>query len=316
MDAIVSVCRGYPPRRSGHKSVLLRSRGVVSQLSTQFSWRSPMLLLLSMASIHSGAAIAKSLFTQVSPFGAVSLRLGLGALVLPSIARPRWRQYTWQDYRLLGLLGLSMGVMNALVYHAIAYIPVGVGVTLEFVGPLGVALVHSRRGTDLLWVAMAAIGVVLLAPVGNISLHPIGVVLALMSGGCWAAYIVLAASVGRVFPGIEGLAMAIALGAIGVVPFGIVSDGARLLSPSILIAGLAVAVLSSALPYALEMAALRQLPIKAFGVFMSLEPAVASGIGLLLLGEQLSFRMVSAMALVCFASAGSTLLPASHPNSG
>lgn len=265
-----------------------------------------------MASIHSGAAIAKSLFTQVSPFGAVSLRLGLGALVLLLIARPHWRQYTWPDYRLLGLLGLSMGVMNALLYHAIAYIPIGVAVTLEFIGPLGVALVHSRRGTDLLWVAMAAIGVVLLAPIGNISLHPIGVMLALMAGGCWAAYIILAARVGKVFPGIEGLAVAIALGAIVVVPFGIASDGMNLFSPSILISGLAIAILSSALPYSLEMAALRRLPVKVFGVFMSLEPAVASGIGLLLLGEQLSFRMVSAMALVCFASAGSTLLPASY----
>lgn len=241
----------------------------------------------------------------------VSLRLGLGALVLLLLSRPHWRQYRWQDYRLLGLLGVAMGVMNASLYHAIAYIPIGVAVTLEFVGPLGVALAHSRRGWDWLWVALAATGVVLLAPVGGLSLHPLGVALALLAGSCWAAYIVLSAQVGKVFAGSEGVAMAMTAGAIAVVPFGVAIEGLNLLNPVVLLPGFAVAILSSALPYSLEMAALRQLPVKVFGVLMSLEPAVASCIGLLILGEQLSLRMIAAIALVSLASAGSTFQPKS-----
>lgn len=280
----------------------------MTQYSTQPRWQSPILLLfLSMISIHSGAAIAKSLFAQVTPFGIVSLRLSLGALVLVLLTRPRWRHHTWREYRLLGLFGLATGVMNALLYHAIAYIPIGVAVTLEFVGPLGVALAHSRRGFDVLWVLLAAIGVVLLSPLGGLSLHPTGVLLALMAGSCWGAYIVLGARVSKTFPGNEGLAMSLVLGAIAIVPFGLAADGLKLLSPPILAVGLVVGILSSALPYSLEMTALRQLPIKVFGVLMSLEPAVASGIGLLILGEKLSLRIVVAIALVTMASTGSTL---------
>ncbi|NER81993.1 MAG: EamA family transporter [Leptolyngbya sp. SIO1D8] len=262
-----------------------------------------------MVSIHSGAAIAKNLFAQVTPFGMVSLRLGLGALILLVLNRPQWRHHTWKDYRLLGLLGLSVGVMNTLLYHAIAYIPIGVAVTLEFVGPLGVALAHSRRSVDLLWVALAAAGVCLLAPFGDIALNPLGVVLALMAGGCWAAYIILCAQVSKIFSGGEGLAMAMTMGAIVILPFGIAAEGSHLLLPSILLLGLGVAVLSSVFPYSLEMAALRHLPVKVFGVFMSLEPAVASLIGLLILGETLSLRMVVAIALVSSASAGSAMQP-------
>ncbi|HEY9889598.1 MAG TPA: EamA family transporter [Candidatus Obscuribacterales bacterium] len=269
--------------------------------------RSPVLLLLfSMASIHSGAAIAKGLFSEVSPLGLVTLRLGLGALVLVLWVRPRWRHHRWQDYRLVAALGLVMGVMNACLYYAIAYIPIGVAVTLEFLGPLGVALAYSRRGWDWLWVALAAAGVLLLAPVGGLTLHPLGIGLALISGGCWAAYIVLSAQVGKVFPGSEGVALAMTAGAIALLPLGVTVAGTTLLSPRVLGLGLVVAVLSSALPYSLEMAALRRLPVKVFGVLMSLEPAVASGVGLWLLGEQLSVRLVAAIVLVSLASAGVT----------
>ncbi|MEM6839865.1 MAG: EamA family transporter [Cyanobacteria bacterium P01_C01_bin.120] len=280
----------------------------MAQLTTQNNQRSPILLLfLSMASIHSGAAIAKGLFNQISPFGMVSLRLGLGALVLLLLFRPRWKNYSWQAYRLLALLGLSMGVMNACLYHAIAYIPIGVAVTLEFIGPLGVALAYSRKKVDSLWVAMAAAGVLLLAPVGGLALHPLGVLLALIAGSCWAAYIVFSAQVSKVFPGADGVALAMTAGAIAIVPFGLATEGTKLFNPYILLMGLLVAILSSALPYSLEMAALRRLPVKVFGVLMSLEPAVASCMGLLLLGEQLTGRMAMAIALVSLASAGSTL---------
>jgi inner membrane transporter RhtA len=278
----------------------------VSQLTSHHQWRSsPILLLfLSMISIHLGAAIAKSLFDQVSPFGMVSLRLGLGALILLILNRPRWRHHSAQDYRLLALLGLSMGVMNTSLYHAISYIPIGVAVTLEFIGPLGVALLHSRRGVDWLWVAMAAAGVALLAPVGGLSLHPFGVMLALLAGSCWAAYIMLSARVGQVFPGGEGLSLAMVAGAIAVIPFGIAAEGSNLIQPPVLMLGFVIAILSSAVPYSLEMAALRRLPVKVFGVLMSIEPAVASCVGLLVLGEQLTLRMVAALVLVSLASAG------------
>lgn len=279
------------------------------QPSTHSRWQSPiLLLLLSMVSIHSGAAIAKSLFGQISPLGIVSLRLGLGALVLILAARPRWGDLSWRDYRLLGLLGLSTGVMNTLLYHAIAYIPIGVAVTLEFVGPLGVALAHSHRRLDVLWVVMAAAGIILLAPVGG-ALHPVGVVLALLAGACWAAYILLASRVGKAFAGIEGLAIAMLAGSVAIVPLGIATEGFNLLAPHVFLLGLAVAVLSTALPYSLEMAALRRMPVKIFGVMMSLEPAAASCIGLLILGEQLSLRMVAAIGLVSIASAGSAMEP-------
>ncbi|MDB9529433.1 EamA family transporter [Oscillatoria sp. CS-180] len=280
----------------------------MSQVSVQSSKRlSVALLFLSMTSIHSGAAIAKGLFSQVGPFGMVSLRLGLGALILLLVSRPRWRGHTWEDYRLLVMMGLSTGVMNTLLYNAIAYIPVGVAVTLEFVGPLGVALVHSRRGLDWIWVGMAATGVMLLAPVGGIALHPIGVILALMAGCCWAAYIVLAARVSQRFSGIDGLAMSMFAGAIAILPFSVAVEGLNLLRPEILLSGFVVAVLSSALPYSLEITALRRLPVKTFGVLMSLEPAVASCIGLLILDEQLTWRMIAAIVFVCTAGAGSTL---------
>ncbi|MEM6839807.1 MAG: EamA family transporter [Cyanobacteria bacterium P01_C01_bin.120] len=280
----------------------------MAQLTTQNNWRSPILLLfLSMASIHSGAAIAKGLFNQISPFGMVSLRLGLGALVLLVLFRPRWKNYSWPAYRLLALLGLSMGVMNACLYHAIAYIPIGVAVTLEFIGPLGVALAYSRKKVDGLWVAMAAAGVLLLAPVGGLSLHPLGVLLALIAGACWAAYIVFSSQVSKVFPGADGVALAMTAGAIVIVPFGLATEGVKLFDPYILLMGLLVAILSSALPYSLEIAALRQLPVRVFGVLMSLEPAVASCMSLLLLGEQLTGRMAMAIALVSLASAGSTI---------
>lgn len=280
----------------------------MSQSSTQTRWQAPIvLLLLSMVSIHSGAAIAKSLFGQVSPLGLVSLRLGLGALVMVLFAHPRWRHYAWRDYRLFGLLGLSMGVMNALFYNAIAYIPISVGVTLEFVGPLGVALIYSRRNWDLLWVALAAAGIILLAPVGGFSLHPLGALLALLAGGCWAAYIILAAQASKVAPGSEGVAIAAIFGTIVILPFGIAVEGGNLFAPSVLVPGLAVGILSSALPYALEMAALRHLSVKVFGVLMSLEPAIASCLGLLILGEKPSSRILGAIAFVSIASAGSTL---------
>lgn len=262
-----------------------------------------------MASIHIGGAVSKGMFEHITPLGIVSLRLGLGALVLLLFSRPRWSQLSWKNCRLLGALGLATGIMNVLFFSAIAHIPIGVAVTLEFVGPLGLALLYSRQMTDLLLIGMAASGVVLLSPFDSGQLHPLGAIFALMAGGCWAAYISLTAKVGKSFAGSEGLAMSMLASAIAVVPFGLMVEGGNLFEPSILLPGLVIALLSSVLPYSLEIAALRQIPVKIFGVLMSLEPAVASFIGILLLGEQLSFRMMVALVLVSFASAGSAIKP-------
>jgi inner membrane transporter RhtA len=149
------------------------------------------MVLLGIASVHCGAAIAKSLFTQISPIGMTTLRLTLGAIIMVSATRPQWRQYDRESYQLLAALGISVGLMNILFYQAIAQIPIGVGVTLEFVGPLGVALAHSKRRWDRVWVGMAALGILLLAPIGSLAINPLGVVLALaarafgVSTFCW-----------------------------------------------------------------------------------------------------------------------------------
>ncbi|WP_036028240.1 EamA family transporter [Leptolyngbya sp. PCC 6406] len=266
-------------------------------------------LLLAILSVQLGSALAKGLFVYVSPVGVAFLRLALASAVLLMVTRPRWREYSWSDYRLLGLFGLSMGAMNSLLYSAIAYIPLGVAVTLEFLGPLAVALAHSRRALDGLWVALAAGGILLLTPLPGSDLDPLGVVLALGAGGCWAAYILLSARVGKTFQGSEGLAMALGAGALVVLPLALAQSGLQLFSPPLLGLGLGVAMLASALPYSLEMAALRRLPIKVFGVLMSLEPAMASFLGLILLGEQLSPQMIAAIALVSIAAAGSAAKP-------
>ncbi|MDA0268404.1 MAG: EamA family transporter, partial [Cyanobacteria bacterium] len=194
--------------------------------------RSPILLvLLSIASIQVGSAVAKGLFDQVSPVGVACLRLSLGAMLMVAITRPQWRQYRWQDYRLLAGLGLTMGVMSALLYSALTYIPLGVAVTLEFMGPLGLALCHARRWTDLLWGAMAIAGVVLLNPLDAAGIHPLGMGLALGAGGCWATYILLSARVGKVFEGTVGVTGAMVAGAIALLPWGLAADGGRLLAP-------------------------------------------------------------------------------------
>lgn len=263
-----------------------------------------MLVIMSIASTQLGSAIAKSLFDQVGPLGMVSLRVGLAALLLLGLWRPNMRGHRRQDYWLLLMFGLSLAVMNSLFYGAIARIPIGVAVALEFTGPLTVALIHSRRRLDLLWVGLAAVGIGLLSPLGQAHLDPLGVLLALGAGAGWGTYILLSAQTGRAFPGNGGLAMAMGLGAIVLLPLGVWSEGWSLLSPHILWLGVGVAILSSALPYSLELFALRQLPLNVFGVLMSLEPAIAALISLAVLGEHLTPRMVVAILLVTVAAAG------------
>ncbi len=207
--------------------------------------------------------------------------------------------------RLAAAFGIALGLMNWTFYEAIARIPLGAAVTFEFVGPLAVAVLGSRRPRDLLWVALAAAGILLLSDVGGESrLDPVGIVLALFAGGCWAAYILLSARTGAVFSGGGGLALAMVVAALVALPAGLTQGGIDLLDPALLLSGLVVALASSVVPYSLELEALRRLPPGVFGVLMSLEPAVATLAGLLILGQDLGALQVAAIALVIVASAG------------
>lgn len=265
-------------------------------------------LLLSVGSTQLGAAIAKSLFDELGPAGTVFLRVGFAALVLLLLWRPRLRGYTRANYLIVILFGLVLAGMNLCFYSALARIPLGIAVTLEFVGPLGVAIAGSRRLLDLLWVVLAAVGIVLLAPLGQAWLDPLGVVLALLAGGFWAAYILLSARAGRAFTGGAGLALAMFVAAVVLLPMGVLGGGAALLHPRLLTKGFGVALLSSVLPYSLEIEALRRLPTRVFGVLMSMEPAIAAVVGFVILGEKLGIRAVTAVLLVTVATFGTSLL--------
>ena len=261
-------------------------------------------MLAGVASLQLGAAFGKTLFDEVGPAGTVLLRQAFAALVLMLAWRPRIRGRSAADWRLVLVFGLVLAAMNLSIYAAIDRIPLGIAVTIEFVGPLGVAVAGSRRALDLLWVALAAAGILLLSDFGTADLDVVGVLLALLAGCLWAAYILLAARVGQAFEGAEGVALAMAAGTVVTVPVGVADGGAELLSASVLAIGFAVAVLSSAIPYTLEMEALRRLPTGVFGVLMSLEPAMAALAGFIVLGENLAAYEVVAIALVVAASAG------------
>jgi inner membrane transporter RhtA len=269
-------------------------------------------VLIGIGSVQFGAAIARTLFDDVGPAGTVLMRIAFAAVVLVLLWRPSLRGHDAGDLWLAGAFGVSLAAMNFTFYEAIDHIPLGPAVTCEFVGPLGVAVFGSRRPLDLLWVALAAVGILLLAAPGGSSLNATGVILALVAGMFWAAYILLSARIGRVFPGGTGLALAMVVAGVLVLPFGIAEGGSDLLRPEILAAGLAIAVLSSLIPYSLELEALRRLPPHVFGVLMSLEPAVAAVAGLLLLGEVLKANEWAGIALVIMASAGATRLATSR----
>ena len=266
------------------------------------------LVLLSMVSVQVGAALAKQLFGTLGPVGAVALRVGFGALVIALFVRPRLRGHSRAGYLAALLFGLNLAIMNATFYMAISRVPLGVAVTVEFVGPLAVAVMGSRKPLDLLWVVLAAGGILTLAPIGGASgkLDPVGLLLALTAGALWAVYIYLSARVGREFAGGTGLALALLVASVALVPVGIATAGRALLSPGVLVIGLGVGVLSSVVPYSFELEALRTLPPRVFGVLMSLEPAVAALAGLILLHEGLTMRTLIAIALVTGASLGAT----------
>jgi inner membrane transporter RhtA len=269
----------------------------------------PLLVLLSMTVVQVGAALAKSLFSSIGPAGAVFLRVSIGALILLILWRPKLHGYSWLEYRWALLFGGVLATMNFSFYQSLDRIPLGVAVTVEFVGPLTVALLGSRRLIDLLWVALAGAGIALLAPTGlfgGIALDPVGVGLALFAGVLWGCYILLTAKVGKSFSGVSGLTLAMVVAAVILLPVGVLGAGRLLLHGHILLIGAGVAVLSSVLPYSLELEALRRLPARAFGVLMSLEPGFAALVGLLLLHERVGVRTGVAIALVIAASLGAT----------
>ena len=277
---------------------------VMNRIASRFSVPPIALALLAIASMQSGSALAKSLFPQVGAGGMLFMRVGFAAILLFVLWRPKFTPQIRENFQLLCLFGIVMAVMSLSFYEALDRIPLGIASALEFTGPLGLAAFKSKRKLDLLWVALAAIGLLLLAPIGGFVLDIWGVILALIAAFCLAAYIVLSARVGKTIPGVEGLAWAMVIGGSILMPIGILSAGTMLLQPHVLLLGLSVAILSSALPYSLEMAALRSLPLHVFGVLKSLEPVAAALAGLWVLGEMLTLRATLAILLISGAAAG------------
>lgn len=262
------------------------------------------LVFLSIISVQLGAAIAKNLFSALGPEGTVFLRLGFGSLILMLLWRPWLRSYTRAEIGLMVLFGFVIAVMNASFYAAIARIPLGIAVTIEFIGPLGVSLATSRRPRDLLWVVLAAGGILLLAPIGGAVIDPLGVGFALLAACGWAAYILLTVRVGRALPGGGGLALSMSVAALALLPLGVVNGGRALLSPTLLLIGMGVGILSSVIPFSLELEVLRRLSARVFGVLMSLEPAIAALIGFVVLGETVGLHALIAILLIVVASGG------------
>jgi inner membrane transporter RhtA len=266
-----------------------------------------LLVLAAATSVQAGASVAKSLFATLGPPGVVWLRLVFGSAALWVASRPQLRSRPWRELRLVAALGVVLVTMNVCFYESIDRIPLGIAVTVEFLGPLAVATLASRRVLDLLWIALAGLGVALLAQGASGSVHTLGLVLAALAGLCWALYITLSVPVGRLFPGATGLAPAMLLGALLITPWGVASARAGLRDPQLLGAAAGVGLLSSALPWSLELEALRRLPTNVFGVVLALEPVIAALMGALFLHEHLSVRAWVAIALVVGASVGAAL---------
>ncbi|GHH71390.1 threonine transporter RhtB [Streptosporangium violaceochromogenes] len=264
------------------------------------------LVLLAILSVQVGAGLAKDLFAQLPPSAVVFLRTAMGALIMGLIARPGLRGLSRADAGIGVMFGVTLSVMNLSFYESLSRLPMGIAVSIEFLGPLGVAVAASRRRLDLLWVATAGAGVVLLAPWGaaGARISWAGIGFALVAAACWAGYIVLSAAAGRRFPGTTGLSFAMIVSFLLVAPVGVATGGTGLLRPELLLAGLGVGLLSSVIPYSIELEALRRMPKRVFGILMSLEPAVAALVGLLVLGEMLDAREWAAVACVVVASVG------------
>lgn len=264
-------------------------------------------VLLSIISVQGGAAIAKGLFPLLGAGGTASVRIGFSALILVLVVRPNLKQLTSAQWRAVIPYGIVLGAMNLLFYCALARIPMGLAVTLEFIGPLCLALAGSRRALDLLWVVLAGAGIVLIAPWSGDGIDLIGVIFALLAGVCWAIYILLSKRAGARLPGQLAVTVGMLFAALAVLPFGILEGNLLSMTPYLLLLSITLAILSSVLPFSLEMQALRTLPPRTFSILMSLEPAMAAVVGLLLLGEHLKVSQWLAVACIVIASSGAAL---------
>ncbi|WP_426999806.1 EamA family transporter [Ornithinimicrobium sp. Y1694] len=263
------------------------------------------LVLLAVVSVQFGGALAATLLPLVGVFGSVLLRLSLATLILWVFVRPRLRGRSRDDWLVVTLFALALTTMNLTFYASLTRLPIGVAVTIEFLGPLALAAAVSRRAQDLVSVAAALVGVILIAEAITTpwaELDQFGIAMAATAGACWAAYIVLSRRTGARFAGLDGIAICMAIGTVMVLPFGLVAAGTTLFEPEVLVRGLGIALLSSAIPYSLELLALRHLTSGTFGVLLSLEPAAAALAGLIVLGQVLTGGQLAGMALVVTAS--------------
>lgn len=264
-------------------------------------------VLLAIISVQCGAAIAKTLFPAIGAAGTASMRIGVSALILLLAYRPNLRAITADQWKIVIPYGMALGAMNLIFYLAIERIHIGLAVTLEFIGPLLVAIIGSKRLIDYCWVLLAALGIILIAPWTNDRLDILGVIFALLAGALWAAYIVLGGKISKIMNGGQAVSTGMLFAAILILPFGFFENGLTNLTPKLFGMGVALALLSSAIPFTLEMKALGQLPPRTFSILMSLEPAAASVCAFIFLQENLSLYEVLAVICVVIASAGSTL---------
>ena len=265
------------------------------------------LLIMAIASLQVGGALAVELFKHLGPLGTVSLRVSIAAVILLLLGRPRLDQQIRAHWFPLALFGLSIAGMNVCIYEAFARIPFGAAVTIELIGPLSLSVLFSRQVRDFVWAGLAIIGVLLLTPLTGASPDPVGVWYALAAGVCWAAYARLGALVGSRLPGGKGLTVGITVAACVMLPLGIWSAGAALLKPSLLAVGCLIALASTVIPFSLEFEALRRLPARTYGILVSLDPAAAAMTGAVLLHQPLTLRTLAAVVCVVIAAVGVTL---------
>ncbi|MFE4499006.1 DMT family transporter [Rhodococcus sp. NPDC056743] len=267
-------------------------------------------VLTSILSLQFGAAFATTLFSEIGPAGATTLRLTIAAIILGVIVRPRWSRWSNRQRKGIFALGIALAVMNGAFYLALDTVPIGTAVTIEFLGPLTLAAVLSRRWADGAWVLLAFGGVLLLGlgDHGESGLDPVGVIFALIAAAAWAGYIIAGSHLAATLPSADGLAGASIVAAVLTLPFGVVSGGSELLDPKMLAAGAAVAILSSVIPYSLEMWALRSLAKKVFAVLIALEPAAAALAGVVVIGQALDSMTLVAIGLVVVAGIGTVVM--------
>src|SRR5690606_8356165 len=263
--------------------------------------------LLSMMCVQGGASIAKQLFPAIGPIGTSTLRIGMSAILLLIINRPNLWKLTKKQWLYCAIYGIGIAAMNLIFYMAIQRIPLGLGVTIEFVGPLFLAFILSKRKMDILWALLASIGILLIVPWQNSSIDILGVFLALIAGSFWALYIIMGGKVSKVMEGKQAVTVGMLIASIGILPFAIWDGSLANMNTDVFIKGVGVAIFSSALPFTLDMIALGRLPAKAFSILTSLQPAFAAFSGLIFLHEYLSWTQWLSVLCVVLASIGTTV---------